>query len=100
MGARPESIADAKHARFATSEATALKMRVTLVQPLGDKMNVYVATDKHEKAVAHMDAFGGTRAGDVVDMHFDMGRVHFFETGEVGPKLAHNDTLSPTGMLL
>jgi multiple sugar transport system ATP-binding protein len=100
MGVRPESIADAKHARFATSEDNALQMRITLVQPLGDKMDVYLATDKHAKAVAHVDAFAGVRAGDVVRMHFDMGRVHFFEPGEIGPKLAHNRTLSPVGLPL
>jgi multiple sugar transport system ATP-binding protein len=100
LGVRPESISDGKHARFATSAENALKMRVTLVQPLGDKMDVYVATDKHPKAVAHTDAFAGVQAGDNVTMHFDMGRVHFFEPGEIGPKLAHNHTLSPNGMPL
>ena len=97
MGVRPESMADAKHARFKTDAAYALKMRVTLVQPLGDKMDVYVATDKHPKSVAHVDAFSGVQVGDTVDMHFDMGRVHFFEPGEIGPKLAENKSIAPTG---
>jgi multiple sugar transport system ATP-binding protein len=99
MGVRPESIADQSHARFKT-DGNALSMRVTLVQPLGDKMDVYVATDKHPKAVAHVDAFSGVKVGDALDMYFDMNRVHFFEQGEIGPKLAHNRTLSPTGMPL
>ena len=100
MGVRPESIADAKQARFPTHAGNELKMRITLVQPLGDKMDVYVATDRHPKAVAHVDAFAGVKAGDLVGMHFDMGRVHFFEPGEIGPKLAHNRSLSPSGMPL
>jgi multiple sugar transport system ATP-binding protein len=100
MGVRPESIADPKHARFETNAGNALNMRITLVQPLGDKMDVYVATDKHPKAVAHVDAFAGVQVGDNVSMHFDMGRVHFFEPGEIGPKLAHNKSLSPVGMPL
>jgi multiple sugar transport system ATP-binding protein len=99
MGVRPESIADQSHARFKTN-GNALAMRVTLVQPLGDKMDVYLATDTHPKAVAHVDAFAGVRAGDTLQLFFDMNRVHFFEPGEVGPKLAHNATLSPTGMPL
>jgi multiple sugar transport system ATP-binding protein len=98
MGVRPESIADAKHARFHTDESNALDMRITLVQPLGDKMDVYLATDEHARSVAHVDAFSGVKVGDTVKMHFDMSRVHFFEPGEIGPKLAHNRTLSPTGM--
>ncbi len=99
MGVRPESMADERHARFALAES-ALNMRVTLVQPLGDKMNVYVATDVHSKSVAHVDAFAGVRAGEQLRVHFDMNRVHFFEPGELGRKLARNTTISPVGMPL
>jgi multiple sugar transport system ATP-binding protein len=99
MGVRPELIADGSHARFQT-EGNALPMRITLVQPLGDKMDVYLATDKHPKAVAHVDAFAGVKVGDTLNMFFDMSRVHFFEPGEIGPKLAHNKSLSPVGMKL
>jgi len=96
MGVRPESIADQSHARFKT-EGNALPMQITLVQPLGDKMDVYVKTDKHPKAVAHVDAFAGVKVGDTLNMYFDMSRVHFFEPGEIGPKLAENRSLAPTG---
>jgi multiple sugar transport system ATP-binding protein len=96
MGVRPESIAGQGQARFKT-EGSALPFRVTLVQPLGDKMDVYLATDKHPKTVAHVDSFAGVKAGDTLNMFFDMNRVHFFEQGEIGPKLAHNQSLSPTG---
>ena len=97
MGVRPESIADQSHARFKT-DGNALPMRITLVQPLGDKMDVYLATDHHKRSVAHVDAFAGVKAGETMNMYFDMGRVHFFEPGEIGPKLAHNGSLSPVGM--
>jgi multiple sugar transport system ATP-binding protein len=99
MGVRPESIAEKRYARFQT-KGNALPMRITLVQPLGDKMDVYVATDRHAKAVAHVDAFAGVSAGETLDMFFDMSRVHFFEPGEIGAKLAHNHLLSPVGMPL
>jgi multiple sugar transport system ATP-binding protein len=96
MGVRPESIAGQSHARFKT-EGNALPFRVTLVQPLGDKMDVYLATDKHPKTVAHVDSFAGVKAGETLNMFFDMTRVHFFEQGEIGPKLAHNKSLTATG---
>ena len=96
MGVRPESIATRSHARFKT-EGSGLAMRVTLVQPLGDKMDVYLATDQHPKTVAHVDAFAGIGAGETLEMFFDMGRVHFFDTGEIGSKLAKNASLSPVG---
>src|SRR5687768_3512170 len=96
MGVRPEAMAGESHARFKT-EGNALAFRVTLVQPLGDKMDVYLATDKHPKTVAHVDSFAGVKAGDTLTMFFDMNRVHFFEPGEIGPKLAQNHSLSSTG---
>ncbi|HEV8244309.1 MAG TPA: sn-glycerol-3-phosphate ABC transporter ATP-binding protein UgpC, partial [Polyangiaceae bacterium] len=46
LGVRPEALADKEHARFPTSD-NVMSFRVTLVQPLGDKMDVYLATDKH-----------------------------------------------------
>jgi multiple sugar transport system ATP-binding protein len=96
MGVRPESLADQRHARFKT-DGNALQMRVTLVQPLGDKMDVYLATDQHPKAIAQVDAHTPVKAGDTLHVCFDMNRVHFFEPGEVGVKLAHNERLSPLG---
>jgi multiple sugar transport system ATP-binding protein len=99
LGVRPESLADQKHARFKT-EGAPLPMRVTLVQPLGDKMDVHLATKQRTKAIAHVDAFAGIKPGDALDLYFDMNRVHFFAPGEIGPKLAHNRSLSPMGMAL
>jgi ABC-type sugar transport system ATPase subunit len=96
MGVRPESLSDEQHARFETSD-NALSMRVVLVQPLGDKLAVHLATERHPKAVAQLDAFAHVKAGDNLALHFDMNRAHFFEPGEIGPKLAHNRSLSATG---
>ena len=89
MGVRPESMADQGHARFKANGST-LPMRVTLVQQLGSRMDVHLATTRHAKVVAQLDASLGMKAGDTLDVCFDMNRVHFFEPGEIGPKLAHN----------
>ena len=79
----------AAHARFATGD-NQLAMQVTLVQPLGDKMDVYVATDRHPHAVAQIDAFASVKAGDSISVYFDLERVHFFEPGELGKRVADN----------
>jgi hypothetical protein len=63
LGVRPEAISDKEHARFATDEG-GFEFRVTLVQPLGDKMDVYLATDQHPRVIAHFDAASGIRAGE------------------------------------
>jgi multiple sugar transport system ATP-binding protein len=99
LGLRPESIADRAGARFKT-ENNSLTMRVTLVQPLGNKMDVYLATDQHDKAVAQVDGSVALQVGDTLPVYFDMDRAHFFEPGEMGAKLAHNRSLSRTGAQL
>ena len=89
LGVRPEALGDKEHARFSTDAG--LEFRVTLVQPLGDKMDVYLATEHHPHVVAHLDAFSGVQAGQRLTMYFDPARLHFFELGENGKRLATND---------
>ncbi|MFO7178129.1 MAG: sn-glycerol-3-phosphate ABC transporter ATP-binding protein UgpC [Pseudomonadota bacterium] len=90
LGVRPEAISDKEHARFPTDEGS-LGFRVKLVQPLGDKMDVYLSTDRHPHVVAHMDAFAGIKAGQPLEMYFDLSRVHFFEPGENGKRIGSNE---------
>jgi multiple sugar transport system ATP-binding protein len=89
LGVRPEAISDRAHARFATTD-NALDARVTLIQPLGDRMDVYFATGAHPQSVAQIPAHAGLRAGDHLPLYLDLERVHFFERGELGPSLAQN----------
>jgi multiple sugar transport system ATP-binding protein len=91
LGVRPESMSDQRHARFRT-EGNQLQMNVTLVQPLGHKMDVYLATERHPRSVAQIDAYASVRVGESMPVFFDMSRVHFFEAGENGQKLIRNDT--------
>jgi multiple sugar transport system ATP-binding protein len=86
LGVRPEAIADKEHARFATDEG-GFEFRVTLVQPLGDNMDVYLATAQHPRVVAHFDAAHGIKAGEQRTLYFDLARVHFFEPGEDGKRI-------------
>ncbi len=94
LGVRPEAMADQRHARFAT-EDNQLNMKVTLVQPLGHKMDVYLSTERHPRAVAQVDASSGIHPGENMAVFFDMARVHFFEAGENGTKLVRNAALEP-----
>jgi len=91
LGVRPEAISDKTHARFQT-EDNQLDMQVTLVQPLGHKMDVYLSTERHPRVVAQIDSNAELRRGESLAMYFDMSRVHFFEPGENGRKLAHDTT--------
>ncbi|HVY26425.1 MAG TPA: sn-glycerol-3-phosphate ABC transporter ATP-binding protein UgpC [Polyangiaceae bacterium] len=88
LGVRPEALATENQARFGSAE-NSLAMGVTLVQPLGDRLSVQLATERGHKAVALLDARATTRVGERLRVHFDMNRAHFFEPGETGPSLLH-----------
>jgi multiple sugar transport system ATP-binding protein len=89
LGVRPEAMSDRATARFETSD-NLLRMRVLLVQPLGDRKDVYLSTPSHERSVALVDAYAEFVTGESLDVFFDMARVHFFETGEVGEAVVAN----------
>jgi multiple sugar transport system ATP-binding protein len=89
LGVRPEALADKTHARFETA-GNVMNFKVTLVQPLGDKMDIYLSTEHHPHSVAHVDAFVGIKAGETLPMYIDLDRVHFFEPGETGKRIARN----------
>jgi multiple sugar transport system ATP-binding protein len=97
LGVRPEAIADKAHARFECTD-NSLMFKVTLVQPLGDKMDVYLATETHPRVVAHVDAYGGVAAGQQCPMFIDLGRIHFFEAGENGKRIANNASRDVNGL--
>jgi multiple sugar transport system ATP-binding protein len=89
LGVRPEAMSDKKHARFQT-EDNQLSMQITLVQPLGHKMDVYLATDRHPRAVAQIDSHAELRRGETLPVFFDMSRAHFFEPSETGKNLVQH----------
>jgi multiple sugar transport system ATP-binding protein len=89
LGMRPDAMAVEAHARFET-RGKALPMRVTLIQLLGGRMDVHVATPAHPRAVTQMLAHGGLRPGDELRIFFDPERMHFFEPDAVGKSIATN----------
>jgi multiple sugar transport system ATP-binding protein len=88
LGVRPEALAPRQHARFAVSDNNTFSLEVTLVQPLGDRMNLYLATERHPHLVALVDAVGGLSTGQRIPVAVDPSRVHFFATGDAGERIA------------
>jgi multiple sugar transport system ATP-binding protein len=80
LGVRPEALAVRSHARFETSD-NAMAMKVWLVQPLGDRADVYFSTPHHPRIVAQMDAAAAVVVGETVSVYVDPSRVHFFAAG-------------------
>jgi multiple sugar transport system ATP-binding protein len=86
LGARPEALSDGTHARFAV-EGPALEMTVSLIVPLGDKMDVHLSTPAHPHVVAQLDSEAKVSLGERLSIYFDPNRIHFFEPGENGKNL-------------
>jgi multiple sugar transport system ATP-binding protein len=87
LGVRPQAISDRPHTADGSKD-NVLNMKIGVVEFLGDKMDVYVSTANHPHVIAHIDAHRGLVSGETHPMHFDLNRMHFFELGELGAKLA------------
>jgi multiple sugar transport system ATP-binding protein len=91
LGVRPEATSDGRNQRFAVSESS-LEMTITLIQPLGDKVNVHLKTPNHPGVIAQLDSEFPGQLGERMTCHFDPNRIRFFAPGENGRALA-----PPTG---
>ena len=79
LGIRPESM------RLATEPSqTGLNVQVSVVEPLGDRIDVCTGTFRHGHIVCRVDAHTRASEGQSVMLQVDMERVHFFEPGENG----------------
>ncbi len=90
LGIRPEAISDDRSGRF-EADGNAVPCTVNVVEPLGDKMDVYLATAENPHVVARIDAHRGIDPGAQQTFYFDMTRAHFFEPGEAGVNLTVGD---------
>jgi multiple sugar transport system ATP-binding protein len=87
MGVRPQAVSD-RPIGAAGLVDNVLSMKVGVIEPLGDKMDVYLSTSQHPRVVAHIDAHRGLTPNETRPMYIDLNRLHFFETGGDGATLA------------
>ncbi|MBU0638184.1 MAG: ATP-binding cassette domain-containing protein [Planctomycetes bacterium] len=80
MGVRPERLAPATDA----PPGTTLRVTVGVVEPLGERMDVYASTGRGVPLICRIDAQKRVHEGDMVDMQVDVNRVHFFEPSGAG----------------
>jgi len=74
IGIRPELLSPADG-----PPDSRLRVRVDVVEPLGDRMDVQVSTSRGDRLTCRIDARAPLREGQAVDLHVDMQRVHVFE---------------------
>jgi multiple sugar transport system ATP-binding protein len=87
LGIRPEAISprpivgQANNTLFGT---------VHLVEPLGDRTDLHILADPYVHLVARVDSRDAPPRDAVVQLHFDLQRIHFFSP-ESGENLTAND---------
>jgi multiple sugar transport system ATP-binding protein len=87
LGVRPEALAPASHARFEQRADNRIDLKIWLVQPLGDRADVYGATPGGQRLVAQLDASVGAAAGETLPIYVDLDRLHFFDSDAAGRTL-------------
>ena len=83
LGIRPENLLPNSEGAFAGTDNW-LNVTVDVVEPLGDKMDVYLRTKKDARIVARVDARLGIQEGNELKMYTDISRIHLFEPGQTG----------------
>jgi len=89
LGIRPEHF----HLEQVENSA-ALKVRLNVIEPLGNDMDVYMSTAVHDHVVGRLEARAGVQGGTEATVYVDLRRAHFFEPGDTGMNMSM-ETKSP-----
>ena len=72
LGLRPEAM------HPADGGEALLRAKVSVVEPLGDRMDVHISTPRHSHMTCRIDARTPVREGETATFRVEMERVHFF----------------------
>ncbi len=86
LGLRPQSLRETAEAR---PEWPVLQLRVGVVEPLGDTMDVSASAPGDVRVVARVPARTGLSPGAMAPFAVDTAQAHYFEPGEFGRALLH-----------
>jgi multiple sugar transport system ATP-binding protein len=88
LGVRPE------HLRLRPFEGgQAVGVRLNVIEPLGNNMDVYMNTALHKHVIARVEAMPGLQGDTQQTAYVDARRVHVFEPGETGVNLVAGEKL-------
>lgn len=79
LGVRPEGLR--------LGDSGGVQLNVEVVEPLGDRMDVYARTPTGKRMVARVDATTDLEIGAMTRFAVDPARVHLFEPGEFGRRV-------------
>jgi multiple sugar transport system ATP-binding protein len=83
LGIRPEHF----HLRQ-TEGGVPMKVKLNVVEPLGNDMDVYMNTALHDHVVGRTEAEVGLHTGGETTVFADVRKAHFFEPGATGMNLS------------
>jgi ABC-type sugar transport system ATPase subunit len=83
LGIRPEHL----HLRPIESAAP-IDVRLNVIEPLGNDMDVYASTVLHDQVVARVEAQSGLQIDAKVRLYADLRKIHVFAPGETGLNLS------------
>ena len=86
MGIRPEHI---HHVTDQTTNQNTIRLFVQLIEPLGDRMDVYLQTPAGEKMVARLPATDTVTVDAENLFQIDTTRIHLYNQNKNGMRLGH-----------
>ncbi|HEX7900317.1 MAG TPA: sn-glycerol-3-phosphate ABC transporter ATP-binding protein UgpC [Planctomycetota bacterium] len=86
LGLRPELLCDRPPAD-ANGSAAPLRLRVSVVEPLGDRVDAALTTLSSVPLVGRLDARCALREGEERELWLDTRRLHLFAPGEDGRRV-------------
>ncbi len=82
LGVRPE------HLLASPGESSApIKGRLSVIEPLGNDMDIYVSTKFHDPVIARIPAQSDLQVDTSIALHVDLRKIHIFAPGETGINL-------------
>lgn len=87
LGIRPEHL-------FANpvenQNSNAISCRVKVVEPLGDRKDVYLENLSGEKFIANIEPHVEIDMGQSIEIYMNIDKVHIFESGETGKNVTYS----------
>jgi multiple sugar transport system ATP-binding protein len=89
LGVRPECLSPENSGAFGGRE-NSFEVKVNVVEPLGDKVDLFLSTGGQDHVVCRADAhrFGGIEVGATMNFFVNLDRIHLFQPGEDGVNIS------------
>jgi len=87
LGVRPEHLTVEP---LPSQKNNSIRSRLVVVEPLGDRKDVYLASTSGQKFIANLDPHTTIDVDNHVLMYVNVDKVHLFEPGETGKNILLN----------